>query len=64
MPVAGKVTEVNKLLEAPEKLSEDAENSAWLIKVQYTDAAPLGSLLDSLAYEQFLKEQAHWLHDI
>ena len=57
MPVAGEVTESNSSLSgAPEKLSEEPEGEGWLIKVKFSDAQPLGDLLDQAAYEKFLKE--------
>lgn len=56
-PVSGKVTEVNsELADSPEKINADA-NSTWMIKVEVTDPSSINSLMDSQAYEAFIKEE-------
>jgi glycine cleavage system H protein len=58
-PVTGTVLEVNEdLATAPEKINSDA-HAAWILKVDITDAAEVGQLLDAAAYEAFVKEETH-----
>ncbi|HJV66910.1 MAG TPA: glycine cleavage system protein GcvH [Geomonas sp.] len=57
-PISGKVVEVNsKLEDAPELVNESAEESGWICKLEATDVAELGSLMDAAAYAAFLKGQ-------
>ena len=57
-PVSGKVTEVNEELKtAPDKINQDPHGT-WIIKVELTDLAELGTLLDAAAYEAFIAEEA------
>lgn len=54
-PVSGEVIETNAALEEePGKVNEDAEGSAWFIKVKLADAAQLDDLMDKDAYEAFI----------
>jgi glycine cleavage system H protein len=59
-PVSGSVTEVNDdLTTAPETINSDA-NHTWLFKLDLSDEGQLTSLdtlLDSSAYETFVKEE-------
>jgi glycine cleavage system H protein len=56
-PVSGKVTAVNgDLADTPEKINQDA-NSTWMIKVEISGSAALDDLMDSQAYEAFVKEE-------
>ncbi|MBS1814896.1 MAG: glycine cleavage system protein GcvH [Acidobacteria bacterium] len=56
-PVAGTVTEVNSALnDAPETINSDA-NSTWLMKIEISDTAALGDLLDAEAYEKYVAEE-------
>lgn len=55
-PVTGKVTEANGELESrPELINEDCYNGGWICRLQITDTASLKNLMDSKAYEQYLK---------
>jgi len=57
-PVSGTVTAINEeLKDSPEKLNASAHD-AWIIKVDLTDAAEAGKLLDAVAYEAFVAEEA------
>ena len=57
-PVSGKVNEVNEELKtAPDKINQDPHGT-WIIKVELTDLAELGTLLDAAAYEAFIAEEA------
>lgn len=53
MPVSGKVTEVNKALEAnPEKVNEDPYGDGWMIKVELS-GKPEG-LLSASQYKELI----------
>lgn len=53
MPVAGKVLEVNPVLEAsPEKVNEDPYGDGWMIKVKITGAA--NGLLSAAEYKELI----------
>ena len=56
-PVSGKVTAVNDELKvAPDKINQDAHGT-WIIKVELSNPAELGTLLDAAAYEAFIAEE-------
>jgi glycine cleavage system H protein len=56
MPVTGKVVELNPLLkDDPALANTDPLGQGWFFKVQITDAAEFGQLLDLPAYEALLK---------
>ncbi len=55
-PVSGKVIEVNATLEdEPGLINEDAFAN-WIIKVEISDPAELGKLMDAKAYKAFIGE--------
>lgn len=55
-PVSGKIVKVNSDLEAaPEKVNESAEEAAWMVEIEISDAAELGSLMSKEQYDAFLK---------
>ena len=57
-PVSGKVTAVNEELKtAPDKINQDPFGT-WIIKVELSNPAELGALLDAAAYEAFIAEEA------
>jgi len=56
-PVTGTVTATNETLKAsPDKINE-APHDTWIIKVELSDPAQVGSLLDAAAYEAFIAEE-------
>ena len=56
-PVSGKVTAVNEELKtAPDKINQDPHGT-WIIKVELSNPAELGALLDAAAYEAFIAEE-------
>ena len=56
-PVSGKVTAVNEELKtAPDKINQDPHGT-WIIKVELSDPAEVGALLDAAAYEAFIAEE-------
>jgi glycine cleavage system H protein len=55
-PVAGKVIEVNKALQAkPEIVNDECYGSGWICKIQITDKATTKNLMDAAQYEEYLK---------
>lgn len=55
MPVSGKVTELNPVLEgSPEKVNEDPYGEGWLIKVEITNPAEIDGLLSAQAYKELI----------
>ena len=53
-PVSGKVIEVNGALEAaPETVNDAPEAAGWFCRLQLSDAAELGDLMDKAAYDAF-----------
>ena len=56
-PVSGKVTAVNDALKTePDKINEEAHGT-WIIKVELSNPAEVGGLLDAAAYEAFIAEE-------
>lgn len=59
MPVAGKVTAVNAVLEAaPEKVNQAPYGDGWMIEVQAGDPSEIAGLLSRGAYFEKLKGQS------
>ena len=57
-PVSGKITAVNEELKsAPDKINQDPFGT-WIIKIELSDPAQLGALLDAAAYEAFIAEES------
>lgn len=55
-PVSGEVVEINEALEsAPENVNKEPYGSGWFCKVKMSNASELNALMDSAAYEDFLK---------
>lgn len=53
MPVGGKVVEQNASLnDAPESVNKDPYQSGWMVKIEFTDASELESLMDAEAYKK------------
>ena len=53
---SGEVVEVNTALEgAPSTINEDAQGRGWFFKLKLADKAELADLMDTAAYEAFLK---------
>ena len=54
-PISGKVVEVNPVLEdEPELVNSDPYGEGWLIKVEYSDASQLDSLLSGDVYKKLI----------
>ncbi len=58
MPLSGEVVAVNEdLPDAPETLNSDPYGEGWLIRVKFSDAGELDSLMDSAAYSAYCDER-------
>ncbi len=58
-PVSGEVIEANQaVVEAPEKVNQSPYGDAWLVKVRLSDPSEVENLMDAVAYERFLVEEA------
>ncbi len=57
-PVSGKVIAVNEALpDKPETVNSDAYGDAWMVKIELSNPDELKNLLDSSAYESFIKSK-------
>ena len=55
-PVAGEIVEINdSVVDDPELLNEDPHTEGWLIKVRFSSAADLKSLMSAEQYEEYVK---------
>jgi len=54
-PVSGEIVEINELLEEdPETVNRDPYADGWMIKVKFSDASELDSLMDAAAYKDYI----------
>ena len=59
-PIGGEIVEVNEnLADSPETVNTDAYGDGWIFRMQPSDAAELGALMDADAYEGFLASADH-----
>lgn len=57
-PVSGEVVELNDpVKEGPEVLNEDPYGEGWLVRVEMSNLEELDELLDSKAYQAYIKEE-------
>ena len=55
-PVAGEIVEINEAVgDDPELLNEEPHSDGWLVKVRFSSAADLKSLMSSEQYEEYVK---------
>jgi glycine cleavage system H protein len=58
-PISGKVTAVNeKLNDEPGVINSDPHGEGWIMKVEMSDPADLGRLMDVKAYSKHAEEEA------
>jgi glycine cleavage system H protein len=58
-PVSGKVLKVNSPLgDSPEYVNEDPYDEGWMVQIALANPKDLDGLMDSEAYQSFLREQA------
>ena len=54
-PIAGEVVDVNgDIVDAPEKVNEDAAGSGWFVKLKPADMGEIDALMDEAAYKEFI----------
>jgi len=59
-PAGGKVIEVNEALSAtPELVNSDPYGKAWMVKLELSDPAEVGGLMDAGAYRKHCEERSH-----
>jgi glycine cleavage system H protein len=57
-PISGEVVEINtQLTNAPEKINQDPQGSAWLIKLKLADRKELDALMDEPGYQAYVAEK-------
>jgi len=55
-PVAGEILEINEaVVDDPELLNEDPHSEGWLVKLRFSSAADLKSLMNAEQYEEYVK---------
>lgn len=55
MPLSGKVTEINALLDgSPEKVNEDPYADGWMVKLEITNAGEVNDLLSASEYKELI----------
>ncbi len=55
-PLTGEIVDINGELEGePSKVNEDAEGSAWFVKIKLADTSELDGLMDADAYKAFVE---------
>jgi glycine cleavage system H protein len=55
-PVAGEIIEINDaVVDDPELLNEDPHTEGWLVKIRFSSAADLKSLMNAEQYEEYAK---------
>jgi glycine cleavage system H protein len=55
-PVAGEILEINdSVVEDPEMLNDDPHGEGWLVKIRFSSADDLKSLMNAEKYEEYVK---------
>ena len=55
LPVSGKILEINERLEDEPELLNDDPFGSWIVKMEVNNTKEIDALLDSDAYEAFIK---------
>ena len=59
MPLSGTVAQVNHTLnDSPELVNEDPYGDGWMIRIKIDKPSQVDALLTSIAYEDYIKEEA------
>ncbi|MEI6806700.1 MAG: glycine cleavage system protein GcvH [Myxococcaceae bacterium] len=57
-PISGSVIKTNQeLVQNPEQVNQDPMGKAWMVKVSMDNPSELDSLMNSEAYQKYLKEE-------
>ncbi|HVT57585.1 MAG TPA: glycine cleavage system protein GcvH [Thermoanaerobaculia bacterium] len=55
-PVAGEIIEINDgVIDDPELLNDDPQGEGWLVKIRFSSADDLKSLMNAEQYEEYVK---------
>lgn len=58
-PVSGEIVETNSDLEGePSKVNDDAEGSAWFVKIKLSNTSELDGMMDEAGYKAFVAENS------
>jgi glycine cleavage system H protein len=58
-PVSGEVTALNDLLQgSPEKINQDPQGEAWLVRLKLSNPKEAESLMDAAAYQAYVSAKA------
>ena len=58
-PVSGEVVDLNQsIVDAPSKINQDPENSAWFFKLKIKDKSEMDTLMSKDEYDKFAKESS------
>jgi glycine cleavage system H protein len=53
-PVAGEIVEINEaVVEDPELINDDPQGEGWLVKIRFSSADDLKSMMNAKAYEEY-----------
>ncbi|HUS92420.1 MAG TPA: glycine cleavage system protein GcvH [Phycisphaerae bacterium] len=59
-PAGGTIAAVNEALEDdPGRINSDCYGGGWICRLELSDPAEVGSLMDAAAYERFLAQEEH-----
>lgn len=59
-PVSGKVVAISSTLGGkPEAVNQDPYGTAWMIKIEMSNASELSGLMDAAAYEKDIQQRGH-----
>ena len=59
MPLSGTVAQVNDALnDSPELVNQDPYGDGWMIRIKIDKPSQVDALLTSIAYEDYIKEEA------
>jgi glycine cleavage system H protein len=59
MPLTGTVEEVNESLnDSPERVNTDPYGEGWMIRIKIENPGEVDGLLNSIEYEDYIKEEA------
>jgi glycine cleavage system H protein len=58
-PVSGEIVEINVALpDTPELVNQDCYGQAWMVVISMDDPAQVETLMDALAYGEYVKSEA------
>jgi glycine cleavage system H protein len=59
-PIGGEIVEVNEdLADSPETVNNDAYGEGWIFRIEPSEAAEMGALMDADGYSDFLASADH-----